>query len=208
MRIKEKYNKKLLVEGNDDQHVIWALCNQFSIIERFDVIDCGGIENLIDQIPIRLKQSNIETIGIIIDADSDLQLRWRNLKQLLNAQGFVLPELLPENGLILSQFENISIGIWIMPDNNLNGMLEDFIQFLVPPDDSLFPIILENLNEIERKQLNKYKQLHKSKAIIHSWLSVQDDPGTPLGLSITKKYLTTDNNTCKKLIDWLNNLFS
>lgn len=207
MRIKEKFNKKLLVEGNDDQHVIWALCEQFKINETFDVIDCEGIEKLFDQIPVRLKQSNIDTIGIIIDADSDLQLRWNNLKQLLNAQGFVLPEILPESGLILSELGRITIGVWIMPNNNLNGMLEDFINFLVPPDDALFPIINENLNEIERKQLNKYKLIHKSKAIVHSWLSVQEDPGTPMGLSITKRYLTTDDNTCKKIICWLNDLY-
>jgi hypothetical protein len=200
MRIKEKFNKKLLVEGNDDQHVIWALCEKFKINEAFDVIDCEGIEKLFDQIPVRLKQSNIDTIGIIIDADSDLQLRWNHLKQLLNAQGFVLPEILPESGLILSELGRITIGVWIMPNNNLNGMLEDFINFLVPPDDALFPIINENLNEIERKQLNKYKLIHKSKAIVHSWLSVQEDPGTPMGLSITKRYLTTDDNICKKII--------
>lgn len=207
MRIKEKFNKKLLVEGNDDQHVIWALCEKFKINEAFDVIDCEGIEKLFDQIPVRFKQSNIDTIGIIIDADSDLQLRWNHLKQLLNAQGFVLPEILPESGLILSELGRITIGVWIMPNNNLNGMLEDFINFLVPPDDALFPIINENLNEIERKQLNKYKLIHKSKAIVHSWLSVQEDPGTPMGLSITKRYLTTDDNICKKIIGWLNDLY-
>lgn len=208
MRIREKFNKKLLVEGNDDQHVIWALCEQFKINQTFDVVDCEGIEKLIDQIPVRLKQSNIDTIGIIIDADSDLQLRWNNIKQLLNAQGVVIPEILPESGLIIRELGQVTIGIWIMPNNNLNGMLEDFINFLVPEDDALFPIINENLNEIERKQLNNYKLIHKSKAIIHSWLSVQENPGTPMGLSITKRYLTTDNNTCKKLISWLNNLYN
>ncbi len=30
MKIKEKFNKELVVEGNDDQHVIWALCGIFS----------------------------------------------------------------------------------------------------------------------------------------------------------------------------------
>ncbi len=208
MRIKEKFNKKLLVEGNDDQHVIWALCKQFEVDEAFDVIDCEGIENLIDQIPVRLKQSNIDTIGIIIDADTDLQLRWYNLKQLFNVLGFVLPDNLPECGLILKELGKITIGVWIMPNNNLNGMLEDFIKFLVPPTDTLFPVIMENLNDIEGKQLNKYKLIHKSKAVIHSWLSVQEDPGSPMGLSITKRYLSTDDDTCRKLISWLSALYS
>lgn len=30
---REKFNKKLLVEGNDDQHVVWALCKKFDLPE-------------------------------------------------------------------------------------------------------------------------------------------------------------------------------
>lgn len=56
MKRSEKFKKKLLVEGNDDQHVIWALCEKFGVVENFDVIDCEGVENLLNQIPVRFKQ--------------------------------------------------------------------------------------------------------------------------------------------------------
>ena len=69
MRIREQFKKKLLVEGNDDQHVIWALCQKFNILETFDVIDCEGVDKLLAQISVRLKQSEIAAIGIVIDAD-------------------------------------------------------------------------------------------------------------------------------------------
>ena len=206
MRVKENFNKKLLVEGNDDQHVIWALCNQFKINQTFDVIDCEGIENLFLQIPVRLKQTDLDTIGIIIDADTDLKSRWDNLKQIFKGQGIILPLDLPAEGLIVNGPDTITIGIWIMPNNNLNGMLEDFIAFLVPNDDKLLPIVQHNLNVIENKQLNKYKPTHKSKAVIHSWLAIQEDPGTPMGLGITKRYLTTEEEVCSNLINWLNRL--
>src|ERR1035437_659615 len=178
MRAKEKFNKKFLVEGNDDQHVIWALCNQFKINQTFDVLNCEGIENLFVQIPVRLKQTEVDTIGIIIDADTDLKSRWDNLKKIFKGQGIILPLELPEEGLIVKSTGSITIGIWIMPSNNVNGMLEDFIAFLVPNDDMLLPIVKDNLNIIESKQLNKYKSIHKSKAVIHSWLAIQEDPGT------------------------------
>jgi hypothetical protein len=74
MRVKEKFNKKLLVEGNDDQHVIWALCEKFKVPKTFDVIDCEGIDKLNEQIPIRFKQSGIESLGLIIDADSEIRI--------------------------------------------------------------------------------------------------------------------------------------
>ena len=100
------------------------------------------------------------------------------------------------------------IGIWIMPNNDLNGMLEDFIGFLIPQNDKLLQIVNSTLQNIENQNLNKYSMNHKSKAIIHSWLSCQEEPGTPMGLGITKRYLTTDEETCLRLICWLTKLFS
>ena len=63
---KEKFDRKLLVEGNDDRHVIWALCEKFDIAETFDIVDCEGIDKLYEAIPVRFKQSGIRAIGIII----------------------------------------------------------------------------------------------------------------------------------------------
>ena len=206
MKIEEKHTKKLLVEGNDDQHVIWALCERFNIMETFDVIDCKGIDKLYKSISLRFRQADIETIGIIIDADTDINERWKTVQKLLSNQGFKMPDELPSDGLILSNGE-VKVGVWIMPNNNINGMLEDFMSFLVPQDDKLMPVVDTVLNEIESKNLNKYLPIHKSKAKIHSWLSWQEEPGTPLGFSITKKYLTTDNENCEQLINWMKKLF-
>tara|TARA_R110002167_G_C12663580_1_gene650149 strand:+ start:1282 stop:1908 length:627 start_codon:yes stop_codon:yes gene_type:complete len=207
MRIKENFNKKLLVEGNDDQHVIWALCEKFTVNENFDVIDCEGITKLYDQLPVRFKQAQVDTIGLIIDADSEIKDRWKSISTLLSLQGFKIPEEIPIEGLILKDNSEFKIGVWIMPNNNENGMLEDFISFLVPKEDKILPIVNETLTNIESKGLNQYSLIHKSKATIHSWLSLQSDPGTPMGLGITKRYLTTDEETCLKLVNWLKELY-
>lgn len=207
MNVKEKFNSKLLVEGNDDQHVIWALCEKFNLVENFDVVDCQGVDKLFDQIPIRFKQSGVKTIGVIIDADVELKKRWQSLKTIFSDLGFDLPELFPAKGLIAVNKEGIKVGVWIMPGNDQNGMLEDFISFLVPEEDRLLPIVNSTLQSIEDQGLNGYSLLHKSKAVIHTWLSWQKDPGTPMGQGITKKYLSTDQETCLKLIEWLTELF-
>jgi len=208
MSTNKKISGQLLVEGKDDMHVIWALCEKFNIKENFGVIDCEGIDNLYEQIPVRLKQSGINTVGIIVDADTDLQSRWISLRTLLTTQGYTVPDELPLTGLIVTNAGNKRIGVWIMPNNNLNGILEDFISFLVPQDDELLPIVNATLQNLEDQKLNKYSLMHKSKAAIHSWLSWQEDPGTPMGLGITKRYLTTDQETCSQLINWLTALFN
>jgi hypothetical protein len=198
MKTSENFPHKLLVEGKDDQHVIWALCQKNQIPETFEIIDCNGKENLIDQIPIRFKSYGVETIGIIIDADNDLNQTWTKIRSILSSIGFEQPEELPDNGLVV-QNNSQKAGVWIMPNNKVNGMLEDFISFLVPHDDQLFPIVESTLENIESKGLNNYQPIHHSKASIHTWLAWQENPGTPMGAGITKRYLTTDEETCSKL---------
>jgi hypothetical protein len=208
MNVKENFNQKLLVEGNDDQHVVWTLCNKFRVTESFDIIDNKGIENLYTNIPVRFKQSGTDTIGVIIDADETLGNRWRELNRILTSIGFILPDQFPREGLISKNEAGKTIGIWIMPNNEINGMLEDFMRFLIPAEDLLLPIVESTLQHIEEKGLSKYKPVHKSKATIHTWLAWQEEPGTPLGLSIKKKYLTITPAECTAFISWVNKLFN
>jgi hypothetical protein len=157
-------------------------------------------------IPVRLKQPDIETIGIVIDADVNIKTRWVALSSLLTSLGFNMPAEINEDGLIIESNE-LRIGIWIMPNNSLNGMIEDFIAFLVPIDDLLLKEAYNTLEHIELQKLNRYSHIHKSKALIHTWLSWQEDPGKPMGLAITKKYLSTDEEVCMKFINWIKNTF-
>jgi hypothetical protein len=203
----EMFDKKLLVEGNDDQHVIWALCQKYTVKENFDVVNCEGIDKLLEQIPPRLKQSGLQTLGIIIDADTNLAARWRTVRNLLSGLGYSIPNEIPKSGLIHHETGKITIGIWIMPDNVVDGMLEDFIKFLIPEDDELLPVAENTLENIESHGLNKYTLIHRAKALIHSWLAWQEDPGTPMGLAITKRYLTTENEKTNSFVVWMESLF-
>lgn len=76
----------LLVEGKDDQHVVNAICNPYNLPKNFEVWQCDGIDNLLKQIPIRIKVRE-ERLGIIIDTDVDLAGRWKQLVNLLSPFG-------------------------------------------------------------------------------------------------------------------------
>lgn len=198
----------LLVEGKDDMHVILALCQKFNIPENFSVHDCEGIEPLLDQIGVWLKSSAVKNLGIIVDADTDIAARWQQLKEELGKLQVKLPETLDASGYIGVNEKGQKVGIWMMPNNNLNGMLEDFIQFLVPPNDALLPEARQILATLEAKEVQQYKDVHQSKALIHTWLAWQEDPGTPLGLAITKKYLTVEEENCRVLMTWISKVFA
>lgn len=204
---KEIFNKFLLVEGNDDFHIISHICEKYNIKQNFRIIDCEGIETLLKSISTRLKMSDIQTIGIVVDADTDIQDRREQIKGIFQNKNYLIQNMSNENGIIIEQFDMPKIGIWIMPDNMSNGMIEDFIKILIPQNDNLLPIAENILNEIENKQINQYKLIHKSKALIHTWLAWQEEPGTPMGLAITKSYLTTNKELCLKFVKWLELLF-
>lgn len=210
MRIEEKYNQKLLVEGSDDQHVVWAICQKLNITKSFDVIDSVGISELLKDIPVRIKQRPL-TLGIIVDADTDLSRRWQQVSDILSDSDYQLPAIPNIEGTIVdSPREGFlpKIGIWLMPNNELPGMLEDFIQFLVPSNDESLEFAKETLTTLENRDLHSYIPNHHAKALIHTWLAWQEDPGTPIGLAITRRFLSTEMEVCQRFVDWMNRLFN
>lgn len=206
---KLKKDKQLLVEGNDDLHVLSALCVKHKVPDTFEIVDCKGITALLSSIPVRLKESGVNTIGILIDADTDIMNRWESVRQQLNKAGYTsVPTTISKEGYIHKENGKVTIGVWLMPDNNTNGMLEDFIRFLIPDRDALLPIAESTLDSIESESLNNYSSIHKSKALIHTWLAWQEVPGTPMGLGITKRYLDPDVKECSAFVGWIKSLFS
>lgn len=213
MACKDKFTKKLLVEGPTDMHVVLALCEYHNVPENFDIIDCGGIKNLFENLKMRLSNSRINsTIGIMIDADNDIGKRLSQVVEIVEKKLKVAISYPPSpNGIIIpSQNTEIipNIGIWLMPDNVNLGMIEDFAISLIPQDDNMISEVEDELKKIEDMGINRYSDIHHSKAKIHTYLSWQEDPGSPIGLSITKKVLNPEQEIAKRYVDWLINLFS
>ena len=210
---KGDFDQVLLVEGNDDLHVIAALCECFNVKESFGIKDCNGIDNILAGLHVRLKGSGeIKTLGVVIDADSQAVGRWLSVREILQKTGRYdyVPDDCPPDGLVINPRVDgdMRFGLWIMPDNRTDGMLEDFVTFLIPKGDRLLPIADKVLKEIEMTQLNAYSVAHHEKARIHTWLAWQESPGTPMGQAITKKYLETDSAICHNFVDWLNRLYN
>ncbi len=93
--------KILLVEGNDDRHVSWALFEKHTIPQNFDVIDSGGISNLLLQLTVRFKQSDVNAIGVVMDADTNLAARWQQLQSIVAKEEIMLPDMPDQAGTII-----------------------------------------------------------------------------------------------------------
>lgn len=203
----------LIVEGKDDSIVIQTLFQQHAIAENFEIKDRyedanGGKDKLLASIPVLLKTRGLTALGIVMDADQDISASWEALLYRLSSAGYQnLPKQPHSPGTIIFEEDKPKIGIWLMPDNQANGMLEDFLSYLVPVEDQLLPIARNTLAAIESSNLNKYSLAHHSKALIHTWLAWQSPPGRPFGTAITVNILTSHQPLALLFIEWVKRLF-
>ena len=203
--------KVLLVEGPDDEHVLKHICGNRGIPHLDDIKSHGGVERLLDSMPVRLKASEEgDIVGVVIDADIDVAARWRSLSDRLIRVGYTgVPNSPAPEGTILDPPSGIllpRVGIWIMPDNQTKGILEDFLRFLLPARSPLFDHIATSVATIPAGE-RRFSQLAEPKVLIHTWLAWQEEPGKPLGTAITARYLDPAVAQVDVLVSWLNRLF-
>lgn len=201
----------LLVEGIDDEYVLKHLCGNRGVPRLDAVKSHGGVDQLLDSFPVRLKASEDgDIVGVVIDADTDMTSRWQSLRDRLTRVGYEgAPDSPAPDGTILDPPAGTllpRVGIWIMPDNQSNGILEDFLRFVVPEESRLFEHVRSSVAAIPEGE-RRFSQLTEPKAIIHTWLAWQEEPGRPLGTAITARYLDPEVAQVDGLVSWLKRLF-
>lgn len=196
----------LFVEGAEDQHVIYQLCNAHQLANRtlFEVHPVDGVEAAIRAFEAAAVLKEKRAIGLIIDADADAAGRWAQVRQRLAKLGHDVGDPSP-GGLIVEGSDSPRLGVWLMPDNVLPGALEDFVATLVPPGDALWVRAEQTVAEIPPED-RRFKV--PIKATIHTWLAWQKEPGGPMGLAINKRYLDGDQPSARAVIAWLRRLFA
>lgn len=158
MRKKDK-EFQLLVEGKNDLHVIWNLAERLNLNETFDVVEKNSYHQIIASLPTMLKSTNtLKRLGVIVDADENLKGHWDAIRNILIESGYYssIPLDLPKEGLICKpdDDEQLIFGLWIMPDNNLNGMLEDFICYMIP-EPEMMPCLPKQIKFWKKSNLKR-----------------------------------------------------
>lgn len=211
----EEREKILLVEGKNDMHVINKLIDvgEKSLSGTFNIKDCESNNGVIKQFELLLKNSKIHAaIGLILDADENAQARMDAIKhRLLSTNAYNKDDIVLKNdGLVLHSTDESrypKIGVWIMPDNKLPGMLEDFLLQMVSDDDLLLIKSEEVLQTLEQENIHRYAKAHRPKAKIHTYLAWQHEPGKPLSQAIQSKVLNPKSESSKIFLAWLQRLF-
>jgi hypothetical protein len=218
----DRLRNLLLVEGHDDLHVCIHLLksHHIKVLEKdkpekgktidkrgIEIVPKEGIENLLEDLPGQLDGSDLNCLGILVDADDNLVSRWRSLYDILVGSGYSsIPTTPDPNGTIIKENDKLKVGIWIMPDNQLPGMLEHFCSFLVPTNDVLWVTAESSLQKVIQQD-RRFIERHTIKAHLHTWLAWQEEPGKPIGQAITKRFLDPKAPHAQQFIKWIRLLF-
>lgn len=174
-------------------------------------MDEQGIYTLLKSLPVTIRATvPTHTLGIIVDADIHAAGRWQRIRQILVDEGYEnLPETCPDSGLIVSTNDILPrFGLWIMPNNREEGIIESFIRQLIHEKDQLQPEIDFVLNLLQAKKLRLFTDVHRPKAFIRTWLAWQERPEMSFGVAVSKILLATDAELCQRFVNWLNQLFN
>ena len=200
----------LMVEGKDDLHVVIHICRLRGMSGICDVEDLGNDAKLLESIPIRLRFADEgDVIGVVIDADDDQRARWDAVRGRLAEAGFAnLPAQLQPAGTIIDAPDTLLLrraGVWVMPDNRGPGKLENLLLSMIPEDDEL----LEHVTSCVKAIANpRFRQVDAEKAVIHTWLAWQEQPGRPYGTSIASGFLNHNVPEVDSFVAWLRGLFT
>jgi hypothetical protein len=222
----------LLVEGNDDQHVMWNLfecrcpSSKIYVLRPADAPDTGkpglvsrgqldggsedngGDTKLLDSIPARLDTSDLERLAVVIDAnDKGPQARWEAIRQRLENEGYSgLPKSPDQAGTIVD-FPSV------------RGRRPIRFGAWVMPDNQSMGMLEDFVAGLIREgdeMLPLVKRFldsipkprfipeHRPKARIHTWLAVGERPGRPMGQAIkADAQLDANHPTVQPFLEWV-----
>ena len=199
-------DRVLLVEGQDDEHVVRHLCLRSQPIPSFHIENKLNVDNLLDSIKQEVRVPGRNAVGILVDANDDLNARWSAVANRLREGNIEVPRIPESNGTLINDTTRTPrVGIWLMPDNASPGELENFVSEMIPNDDPVWPrsqSYIDGIPESDRKFIEK----KVPRAKVHAWLATREEP-RKMGVAIRAQDLQVDGALSTAFANWLRKLF-
>ncbi|MBF0551793.1 MAG: hypothetical protein HQK60_14820 [Deltaproteobacteria bacterium] len=208
-----KQQNLLLVEGQDEVNFFGALLKHLNI-ESVQIVGVGGKDNFKPELQALLNISgfnDVKSYAIIRDADRSKANTLKSIKGLLKKH----KQPVPPDHAETATANNLKVGIFIMPGNAAEGMLEDLCLQAVKnhtvlkcADDYLacLETNLETLANGQEKEPGKqYFPKNRAKARMHSFLAGMHEYIPSVGEAAYKKegYFDLTADAFKELRDFL-----
>ena len=193
----------LLVEGQDDEHVLRHLRERNSPMPEFCIIDKKSISELLRAIEADVLAPGRTAVGILVDADESPKRRWQAVADRLRRAGITAPSVPDPLGTIIDG--NPRVGVWMMPDNESSGELENLVAGMIPAGDAVWPLSLAYIDGIPPSD-RKFAEGKTLRAKVHAWLATREEP-RKMGAAIRARDLNAGAPAAVQLVDWLRRLF-
>lgn len=224
-------NGLLIVEGISDKDFIQQLLEYEGLNINLDirVVTAPDVDKAIshttkqaviralDAVIKQLDDGSYERIGVLIDMDyqhdSPTPIKQLNVQQLnvkLNQHNFIKTSQLSDDKGIYFNNPDFShpIGVWLMPNNQDEGYLEDWIESCITDKRASYFDSAENF-------INSFNNAHfkphvATKAKVYTWLAIQPKPSQDLSRCLSPKYDLLDKNSIsyQNFKHWLVTTFS
>jgi len=216
----------LLVEGASDQKFFHQLLSELPSTpeiepkiprDRDAQIYRNGLQPLYRQLELQLGlliRGQIGKLGVIVDADHIAQAdngfanRRSQLVDLLGEHDFVITPAPEANsqGEVFKHPSGAEVGIWIMPNHQSDGMIEDLFMGAVKPEQQ--PLLQYAADVIDNLGEHKaFAAHHESKAKLSTWLAWQQEPGISPSYAYHKDLFDKESDGFAALSGWLRRVF-
>ena len=211
----------LLVEGEADRAFFERICGEVGLDTSVTIAppkELAGSHNtkegVFNHLPVLLDQladGQITRLAVIVDADSaenggGYQRAINRVEKIVLPYGFVLATN-TIGGIIFQHNDGLAdFGLWVMPNNADEGMLEDWIKQCIHPDEQdLFAHAEAMVAALP--QPPKFKPIHRSKAEIATWLAWQKQPGHGTYRAVEDGLINTIGIHYTNLTTWLGHVY-
>jgi hypothetical protein len=214
MPCKDETSKVLVVEGKNDCHGVYQIAARNGLKDIFGIWQGDNDTQALERFGgLLVDRKRPHTLGIMLDADREaggsmrgVKHRWDQIASRLTGYKYDLPATPELDGTIMEGPPGLPrVGIWLMPDNQQDGMFEDFL--LSQISTNAFEFAQLTVRTAREKGFGSYKLVHESKAITHCYLSWQDEPGYPVGIGVKSGLFNLESDAAKRFVAWLERLF-
>ena len=217
-----KSKRILLVEGVNDRSFYERLCQAHKLDTKVTIApprDVGGDFNTkqgaINHLPNLLKlmpDAQLERLALIVDADNaadggGYSRTVAQISKLLGDFGFeTKPTKVATGGLVFQHKDGLAdFGLWVMPNNQDEGILEDWIQQSIVAGDH--PLSAHAKAIVASLPNKKFTPVRLRKAEVATWLAWQARPGEGLYYAVEGNLLDKNAPLYTGLKSWLVQVF-
>ncbi|GAB6391493.1 MAG: hypothetical protein MdMp014T_0866 [Treponematales bacterium] len=195
----------LAVEGKDEQNFFESLL-KFLNISGVQIIDVGGKDAFSTKLRLYLQSDGaldkIRNIGFIRDAEGhNAASAFQSICSVLRKYSLPTPQSVCE----IAEQNNKRVGIFIMPNNNDCGMLEDLCLTSLS-ESNILPCI-DGFIDCYKGKINTSQKYIPAKAKVLAYLSAQTPIVNSLGLAAKQGVWDFNNPAFAEIKNFLISLF-